>query len=64
MVMVMLCMILMRSTFEYYRYPQFSEEALAVSCPLCSKICNCKPCLRSNQLMKVIYMYIDNIVIY
>ncbi|KAK8545809.1 hypothetical protein V6N12_026628 [Hibiscus sabdariffa] len=33
-------------------YPQFSEEAIAESCPFCRKICNCKPCLRSDKLMK------------
>ncbi|XWS10565.1 hypothetical protein CRYUN_Cryun38cG0006600 [Craigia yunnanensis] len=33
-------------------YPQFSEEAIAESCPFCRKTCNCKPCLRSNELMK------------
>ncbi|GMI85165.1 hypothetical protein HRI_002185800 [Hibiscus trionum] len=33
-------------------YPQFSEEAIAESCPFCRKICNCKPCLRSDKLLK------------
>ncbi|XP_022718149.1 lysine-specific demethylase JMJ25-like [Durio zibethinus] len=33
-------------------YPQSSEEAIAESCPFCRKTCNCKPCLRSNELMK------------
>ncbi|XVE74268.1 hypothetical protein DITRI_Ditri12bG0003000 [Diplodiscus trichospermus] len=33
-------------------YPQFSEEAMEESCPSCRKTCNCKPCLRSNKLMK------------
>ncbi|XVE99006.1 hypothetical protein REPUB_Repub03eG0159100 [Reevesia pubescens] len=33
-------------------YPQLSEELIAESCPFCRKTCNCKPCLRSSQLMK------------
>ncbi|KAK5772295.1 lysine-specific demethylase JMJ26-like [Gossypium arboreum] len=33
-------------------YPRFPEKAIAGSCPFCRKICNCKSCLRSDQLMK------------
>ncbi|EOY14242.1 Transcription factor jumonji domain-containing protein, putative isoform 3 [Theobroma cacao] len=34
-------------------YPQFSEEAIAESCPFCRKNCNCRQCLQSNKLMEV-----------
>ncbi|XP_017980676.1 PREDICTED: lysine-specific demethylase JMJ25 isoform X3 [Theobroma cacao] len=33
-------------------YPQFSEEAIAESCPFCRKNCNCRQCLQSNKLME------------
>lgn len=32
--------------FVLYRYPCTSEDAIAESCPVCQKNCNCKACLR------------------
>ncbi|RZC48280.1 hypothetical protein C5167_041238 [Papaver somniferum] len=35
-----------------YRYPKYSAEAIADSCPFCRGNCNCKACLRSFKVLK------------
>ncbi|XP_059669624.1 lysine-specific demethylase JMJ25-like [Cornus florida] len=34
-------------------YPRLSEEAIAETCPYCRGNCNCKACLRRNDIIKV-----------
>ncbi|KAF7808295.1 lysine-specific demethylase JMJ25-like isoform X1 [Senna tora] len=34
------------------RYPQLREEDIAEACPVCRGNCNCKACLRSNELIE------------
>uniref|UniRef100_A0A7N0ZTA2 Uncharacterized protein n=1 Tax=Kalanchoe fedtschenkoi TaxID=63787 RepID=A0A7N0ZTA2_KALFE len=33
-------------------YPEMSREDIAMACPFCRKICNCKACLRSDKIDK------------
>lgn len=55
----MLCVELTSFILSHLRYADIPVEDIRKICPACRGICNCKVCLRGDNLIKVHYLLIQ-----